>query len=163
MSKRYGRNQKRKAAARIAELERKLKYSEQAGHRNRRIVEETAAVLGRHFITLEPDCVVVQNMDQVARGWRTVFMSDTPNYFYSSGGFDEAAFVERALPVIYCSDVARELQKEVHIRFKYNGRDFAYGISEKALQMMPQMVAERRIANEMASFLVNEINCGSIK
>jgi hypothetical protein len=164
MSKRFGRNQKRKMRERIAELETdrdrwKKRHDEvrMLGQRDRLIVKETADVLGSHFITMDPDNAEIRDIDQVAHGWRVPIMQDLPLSPLEPGAMTCRKFMERVLPVLHGSVIANDLRGEVHIRFKYDGEIVGYSISRRALLMMPQKYAVEKIATEMARYLVGHL------
>lgn len=161
MSKRFGRNQKRRMREQIAQLraERDINkdfyLQERArGERNRRIVEETAQVLGRHFCTLDPDCVEVRDLNQLVHGWRV--MDEPPLECYLDRDTELptfATFTERVLPILYGSVQADQLRRHVHIEFTYHGKMAGYGIDLDTLKLMPPKVAAERMGREMARHL----------
>ncbi|MDF0750311.1 hypothetical protein NLU14_08715 [Marinobacter sp. 71-i] len=158
MSKRFGRSQKRRMRQEIERLQFERDMQRALGERNRQIVEETAQVLGRHFLTLDPNTVELQDLNQRVYGWRMIadsgalscadFGSKLPTF---------ETFTEIVLPILYGSVIAGDLHQHVHIRFTHAGRDVGYGITKAALKMLPSKVAIQRIAQAMAQHLQNDM------
>lgn len=164
MSKRFGRNQKRRMRQQIERLEKDLHnhkcwlYQErQLAARNREIVAETALVLGHQFMTLDPDVVVVRELDQLAYGWRAHFTPEMRVCDTAESAPSYETMMEVLLPVLYGSVFADELGKHIHIRFTYAGQNVGYAIGLGSLRMLPHDVAVRRISQEMGRFLYKEL------
>ncbi|WP_428398262.1 hypothetical protein [Marinobacter salarius] len=164
MSKRFGRNQKRRMREEIAavsaerdSLREWLNQEIALGARNRQIVDETAQVLGRRFMTLEPEVVEVQALDQLAHGWRAHFMPKLQPYDMTNATPSYETMMEVLLPVLYGSVFADELGRHIHIRFTYAGQDVGYAIGLNSLRMLPPEAAARRISQEMGRFLCAEL------
>ena len=160
MSKRFGRNQKRRMREQIAQMtaERDINkdfyLQERArGERNRRIVEETAQVLGRHFCTLDPDCVEVRDLNQLVHGWRVMDEPPLECYLWDTELPTFATFTERVLPILYGSVQTDQLRRHVHMEFTYHGKMVGYGIDLDTLKLMPPKVAVERMGREMARHL----------
>jgi hypothetical protein len=168
MSKRYGRNQRRKAKAEIAELShlveakghqiRALQYQ---GARNQEIVNRTAEVLGNYFITLQPEEREIPGLRVLETGLRIHDSQYEKGVFDGriSGDANNTAVMERVLPIIHGTSFADELRRRVHFRIYYNGHPVGYAIDEQSLALMPREYAERKIAGEMARYLMREV-CG---
>lgn len=155
MGKRFGRNQKRRMRERIQAAEAdaarwKHRHDEVSalGRRNRQIVEETAQVLGRHFITLDPAHVVVRDVDALCHGWRVPAVRSEEDHM----AFNQT-FLETVLPVLRGTHVQDDLTGERHFRFECAGEVVGYAISERALLMMRREDRVRHIAKEMALYL----------
>lgn len=170
MGKRFGRNQKRRMRGQIQAAEAdaarwKRRHDEVSalGWRNQQIVEETAQVLGRYFITLDPDIIEVRHVDQIANGWRVPVVQEVPFRSVDPRDcpIDEAQFLERVLPVLSGSIVQHDLRSERHVRFTYAGRVVGYAISEGALLMMRHEDRVRRVAEEMARHLAGSLHVGA--
>ena len=147
MTKRYGRNQRRKAKAEIAELShlvaakghqiRALQYQ---GARNQEIVNRTAEVLGNYFITLQPEAREIPGLRVLETGLR-IHESQYENGVFDgriSGDANNTAVMERVLPIIHA---------------------VGYAIDEQSLALMPREYAEQKIATEMARYFMREV-CG---
>lgn len=167
MSKRFGRNQKRRMRQQIEQLEKDLHnhkcwmYQErQLNARNREIVAETAQVLGHYFMTLDPMEQEVRDLDALIHGWRVHFPGRL-DCADAATGYEQqqqrARFMEVVLPVLYGSVFADKLGQHIHIRFTYAGHDVGYAIRLESLRMLPHDVAVRRISQEMARFLYKEL------
>lgn len=163
MTKRYGRNQKRAALKRIAELERAVDYSQKRieeleflGRHNADILEETAAVLGNHFVTLPPATVEIQHIDRLAHGWRVpVARNHRPPRGYFEGELPSSVFLEQVLPIIRGGHIVDELRKRVHFRIEYQEQNVGYAIDDISLRYLPD--AKTHIAKEMSRFLMRNL------
>lgn len=160
MSRRYGRNQKRQHRQQIAQLEqqvqrgqKQVKELEMLGAKNSRIVEDTANVLGRHFITLPPSNHHVLSLQDIGDHFRIPMMTKAPTT-YCDAVPQFANFLDVALPVVSASSHIDELHMQQHVRLRYNGETVAYAISLKSLNMLGAEMAARRIAEEMGPYLV---------
>ena len=165
MSKRFGRNQRRQMRNQIGRLEadvvaaqRTIKQTEAFGWRNREIVEETAHVLGRHFITLSPDQEEVFALDQLAHGWRVAMVGQkVPSYYSNDISPSHQEMCEILLPILRGSVQVDELRQRIHVRFTYSGRNVGYGIDLKSLMLLPPRIMAERIGREMALYLLKDL------
>jgi hypothetical protein len=164
MSKRFGRNQKRRMREQIETLEKDLHnhkcwlYQErQLAARNREIVAETAHVLGRHFITLEPSDEVVQSLDALAGGWRAFQYLPDRSYSIEQIEPTSQTIMETVLPVLWGSMHADHLSQFTHFRFTYAGKEVGYAITKEALGMLPPAWKAKRIAGEMTRQLISQL------
>jgi len=165
MSKRFGRNQRKQMKNQISKLEsglaaaeRIIKRTEAFGRRDRNIVEETAQVLGRHFITLSPHQQEVRALDRLAVGWRITTASQIPTGYYSNDTSpSNQEICEIVLPILHGSVEADELRQRVHIQFTYSGRNVGYGIDLESLALLPPRVRAERIGQEMALYLLKDL------
>lgn len=154
MSKRFGRNQKQKMRQQIEQAKklasvsaRYYKEVSMLAETNRQIVSDTAKVLGKHFITMDPQDIAIRKLDALMPFWRTDIMSEA----------SPAVFLSIALPVLRGTVVAEKLQQMTHIRFTYGNHQVGYSITEQALMAMPEDEAVRCIAHNMAQYLYNAI------
>lgn len=160
MSRRFGRNQKRRlieqlesAEQRAALAEKRYSEIEFLGRRNRQIVEDTAVVLGRHFATLEPETVEVRYLKQLWHGWEVADAEELGSAAEINCVADRAAeLVARTLPIIHGEQIGADLQKRVHFRVVYQGREVGYAIDPRTLKLLrdPAQV----IAGEVAKFIL---------
>lgn len=163
MSKRFGRNQKRALKARIAELEtdnerwqHRYDVLQELGERNRRIVNDTALVLGDHFLTLDPKTVELKHIDQLAYGWRVgVQKGPLPWSWNPESHVSTDQFLEVALPILHGSVIADQLQHRMHFRLTYNGHAVGYAMDESAFQKAPRDLVIRNVSAAMAEQLVS--------
>lgn len=168
MAKRFGRNQKRRMRRELAEAQQEAVNAhlnrleaENRGARNQAIVDMTADVLGRYFISLAPETLEVNRLSTLAEGWKTSAWMRTPDYNPSLGmdrvinSKDE--FVCRVLPVLRGSPIQIDLQNKVHAKFTYQGRHVGYSIDLDDLLLMPKWAAAQRLAKSMADHLLEEL------
>ena len=165
MSKRFGRSQRRKMRSQVDRLnadlssaQRSIRELKALGARNQNVVEETAHVLGRHFITLDPSQEEVFALDQLAHGWRVGMSSRNIESFYVDGGAPSPLKIcEILLPILHGSVQVDDLRQRVHVRFTYSGRNVGYGISLKSLMLLPPRIMAERIGREMALYLKKDL------
>lgn len=141
-------------AKRVVELER-------LGVRSREIVQMTAEVLGRHFITLDPSTIEVKHIDSLSETWRVAVSSQIPaclDWRENGSDIDQQTFCEIALPIMRGGRIADNLRLQQHFRFTYAGRKVGYGIQESSLRMMHPDDAVNQIAREMAEFIVGDVS-----
>ncbi len=165
MSKRFGRNQRRKLREELAQANKERHHwmheyrkEREAGARNRETVEETARVLGSAFITLPPQCVEVEDVDRLAYGWRTCMDRAIPWVQPDQSTPSACEFVDAVLPVLLYNSTKRldSLFSERHFRFTRGGRVMGYGISDNALGMLSPKGAARRISEEVAAMIMQD-------
>lgn len=162
MSKRFGRQQKRKLKEKIDQLEATVKekqahsfLDQQTISEQQDIISETGRVLGDHFITLEPETIEIRDMHQIINGWRRC---DTRSLLadYSNVAVD-TNLVSRLLPVLYCSSRVDEMRNTTHIRFTRDGEQVGYAITNQALQMLGKHGAAERFNRDMSRMMVERL------
>lgn len=139
----------------------KVKDLEDLGLRNRLIVEDTARVLGKYFITLDPQKIDLNAMNMLNRWnsvWKIPTMMRSPIFRYDQP-LDEAptVFLEIFLPIIEYNHRYDELLNYQHVEFRYKGRRVAYAISDNGLETMPDDVAARYMAEKMAAMMIDDL------
>jgi len=126
------------------------------GRRNAEIVEETAAVLGNHFVTLPPSAVEIKHLDSLNRGWRrAVERRHRPPMGVLQNELPATAFLEQVLPIIHGGHIVDELRKRVHFRIEYQEQNVGYAIDDMSLRYLPD--AKTHIAKEMSRFLMRNL------
>jgi hypothetical protein len=156
MGKRYGRQQKRKARAEIERLEQRVSLLRYSGERNRDIVHETARVLGSHFATL--DVTVIDQGNPVPEWWQ-VLQKEGIDFRAPSAS---AEYCEKALSVLRIPSMRimtdlDSLQRCMHFKLSYAGKAVGYAIEEATLRNMPKDYAVRRIAENIADHLYEQL------
>lgn len=167
MSKRYGRQQKRKARQQIAELQGKLALAERRrdesialGRRNAWIVAETAKVLGRYFITLPPESEIIQHLDTQDIGYRMAAEVVPHSYVafgHANHAINSARFVTQVLPIIHSDSCLSDIQGLVHLRVKYDGHHVGTVIKREVFQLYSKEEITDMVARELAGILAREI------
>jgi hypothetical protein len=148
MSKRFGRQQKRKLNATIAELETRLAdvkkqyrgLAERAA-RNVQIVEDTARLFGEHFITLDPDDMELDTLRELGDEYRTA-VRDLPSFGritcpVTSDYAERTLLAIQSLPVLKCESYVNQLRHVIHYRFTFNGTVAGYAVSQEAISQQP--------------------------
>lgn len=155
MSRRYGRNQKRRARADIAQLEQKatalqagmamdrelLRNQTQRIDELRAQLEDVAQIMGTDFIGLEPAL------------WK---FSDKHKLDYLRCPVDGGDVLMHTMRARITSDRLRP-DYAVHFRAELAGEQVGYTISECALRDAPEGLIVRRLADEMARLLMIEL------
>lgn len=164
MSKRFGRNQKRRMREQIQQAEKRADLYQQwyrdlkmLSERDTQIVAETARVLGRHFMTLSPETQVVHHLDMMLQeGWRVPYQKGIGDMWEMAGNAPSyQTFMEVVLPAMYGSAVADDLSQHMHFVIQYGGTKTAYAIQKESLLMLEPRDAVRRIIEQMAEHLYN--------
>ncbi|WP_288365524.1 hypothetical protein [uncultured Marinobacter sp.] len=161
MSKRFGRNQKRKMREQLAACRAQNRQLQALMQRNKRIVEDTAEVLGNHFLTLDPYCIEVRTLDSVLPNWRVPIMDSNSHFMGAQGVPEMATFMEHVLPVLRGGSF-QDLQGRQHFRFTVSGHAAGYAIDLTALRQAPDRIGTRyltiEIAEQLAYHMMKSIN-----
>lgn len=156
MSKRFGRNQKRAMLQKISVLEVKLRSEAMDSRLLRRKCEEyadaikiTAQVLGKNFVGLQPEELMISSPDQDCRiPVMRPIGSCTPEMLMQN---------ILTLRNSKFSGVLDRLRDCVHFRYRTAGGEIGYSISRETWSMLPEAsryeIALREVTREMAKFL----------
>lgn len=172
MSKRFGRQQKRKLQQRIRDLEMAhqmdrglMDHMREKIGRYERTIERTARVLGEYFVTLDPAEIELRSLNKLADEWRVEHI----NYSHHRSSFSVASasdFVEKAmieiqlLPVLKCESFLDSLHGALHFRFTFNGKQAGYAISQSAIMQQPgfKEASRRNVAEAVTrAFMDTEV------
>lgn len=164
MSKRYGRQQKRKAALEIETLNEAVQRAidknmvlQMLSARNSQIVKDTARVLGPNFITLDAESVRQSN--PLVERWRTSAYEElNVASVEDCAQYCAEAFRVLDLPVMGFKSMRDEMRGQVHYRIKYDRIQVGYAIQMQTLQHMPKDVAVRTIMREMVEQFSKEFH-----
>ena len=163
MSRRFGRQQKRKlleqltqAENKCARLEREAALIRHESYRNKEAVERTARVLGEYFFTLEPRTVELRELQRLGEYWRVetkpwVMDHLAPDFVLRSVG------IIKALPVLKCRSLLDELHGAIHYRFTFNGKEAGYAISQSTIMQQPgfKEAARRNVAEAVTRLFMD--------
>ncbi|WP_343577965.1 hypothetical protein [Pseudomonas sp.] len=163
MSKRFGRNQKRKMRSRIEALDTAIAMDRGLlAHQTRLLNEKddalqmVARVLGDYFIGLP---VHTQQVDQLMERMRLPKRIPIRELMFQSNERIEHV-VERAVHVLDCfapEHMVDELRNMQHIRIRSVHGDAAYAISEMAMRNAPPEYMAQMIGREVAEYVVRKI------
>lgn len=137
MSKRFGRQQKRRARQRIEMLEKELHTCRALGARNRDIVERTARVLGTDLIVFDP-----AEINQAGGGNERIVkrIRGLKKQLLDAGDWwnieDVQCAVEESVfwyDVLQSNGVHVDTSRAVHFRVSYGDRRYGYAVSHRAL------------------------------
>lgn len=165
MSKRFGRNQRRRMRERIAaselllEMQQKtIKEQRMLMQENRETVRRVAEVLGKRFAALPvtkmdgghssriPDRLRMESISLIERG---SWLSNATQVVNESLKYLELPVMETTL---------RELQGVQHVRVYYGGCEkVGYAISESAFHSLPERDLVEMVSKELATHLVREM------
>lgn len=168
MSRRFGRNQKRKMRAEIAHvMEREAKLSEaywreqdlmvrmsKDNEQLRETINLTEKVLGAYFATLPPKTLEVNEEIDMPENYHRM---DYPRMSLT-GLWDRSAPLEAKLHFIDAAVMngetwVDELKKQMHISFRSPAGEVRYGFSPNAFNNIPRERVVTYIAENMAEFL----------
>lgn len=168
MSKRYGRNQKRAAAAKLADLQHALDMNNGLhSHMRRRLdnyeatIKTVVRVLGPHFYGLP---VVKREVDTIRHNYQMPKI-DQEQAFSMMGADIQLSLVRHSintLDVMTCSTKFDKLKESVHIVLQTPDGKIGYAISESALNqaqyddVLPHII--QMIAKEMTELFVRNKN-----
>lgn len=166
MSRRFGRQQKRKMRAQIAELERanvglQAAYdmnSELTKHLSRNLNEmrETfsnlESVLGPHFIGLPTKVVSVREIHDV---YQMQELSRAPTKAWDGRDQHDLEYKVYALENTMLRAEYRAMLGYMHIRLKGPAGDFAYSTTRQALMRMLKHMLIAQLAREFALAMAN--------
>lgn len=161
MSKRYGRNQKRKAREQIADLSRKHTQSElhneDLHNRMRNLLEMADVideVLGRNFIGNE-------NSYQVERGQEVIRVPEVPNFGYPYRKATdplEVAYKLHSLQVMDTSVELDALREAMCVRVYIGGEAaMALNMTTRVWDHFPREYLVKDLSRKFAEMLVNKI------
>lgn len=169
MSKRFGRQQKRRMReeierleARAAWLERDLYHLREISRESRRAVELTASILGRYFVGL-PVCPIespslsdLAGRIEMDSGHRYVdpgaFVQD-----FSGVSPTELTYAIQELTVIGMEAHLNRISGMMHARITFDDHPIGYAIDKKALLSLPPKVACRMISEQVVPLLAQEL------
>jgi hypothetical protein len=152
MSRRFGRNQRRAARERVAELERALQMDRallvHVGERKRQLEQEIGdakRIVGRMSVLFEPEA---KRLDGPARSPMHMFT-------HSAVVDDGRAFFHNQsktvpLPVMLSMVNRDGLDMAVHCKVLFGDGQWGYAVSEEAVLATPEDVLVERIARELA-------------
>lgn len=150
MSRRYGRNQKRQAQARIAELEEAYwmldglhQHTVRQRDRLREQLDRVTQALGPNFIGLDPVEAALSSVLPHAGRFRML----APN--------DDAVTMQ--MMSMRVTDAGDSADCRMHIRATLAGGDVAYAISESALRDCDATFLAQQITRQMAPALVKAL------
>jgi hypothetical protein len=165
MSRRFGRQQKRKLTARVeglekecARLEREVALLRWSYRANQQAVLNTARVLGEYFCSLGPKVLALDSLQRMGDTWQHISRQPDFRMEESAAPFVERALVEvQHLPVLKCRAVLDELRGAVHYRFVFNGKEAGYAISQAAIMQQPgfKEAAKRNVAEAVARLFMD--------
>jgi len=167
MSKRLGRNQKRKFREEIERLgiqkeriEERLALSQYAGRHDRKAVEMTARILGKYFAGLPPHEIEVRSLEQLCHPFRVQSYRQLESFpqpgVISGKDMMNVLYDVEELQILKGDSLIDPVRGQIHLRFTYRGQAVGYGLSDMFFDgAPPEEVLAPRIAEEMAHQLIS--------
>lgn len=166
MSRRFGRQQKRKMRAQIAELERANARIQEAYDLNVALTRDFSSklnemrgtfnnlegVLGPYFIGLPPKVVSVREIHDV---YQMPELSRAPTKAWDSCDLNDIEAKVYALENTMLKAEYRTMLGCMHVRLRGPAGDFAYSTTREALMRMPKNMLLSRLAQEFALAMAN--------
>lgn len=166
MSKRFGRNQKRKMKEQLALQEKKinkLEANRQEYSELKYCVELTAKVLGRYFVTLPPERRIFDKIPKQIQH----MLHDSSKKWWSASDSDvsKITYTINLLNVILTDIEFDYLRNAIHFRVSAGYNDnYAYSMSNEAIAMIPiESLIEHMASTLSKSFLSNSENVNKLK
>lgn len=152
MSKRFGRNQRRRARDRIKELEcaitmdrELLRYTTEKKARLEREIEDAKRIVGRMSVLFEPE---PRRLDGPARSPMHLFTQSA--VMNEPRAFFHAKSETVPLPVML-SRVHRDIfSRAIHCKVTFDDGQWGYAISQDAVLAMPEDVLIQRVTQHLA-------------
>lgn len=159
MSRRFGRNQKRKMREQIAFAVNALEEA-RAGRKNMREMYEEAyqelddakRIAGSMSVLFQPKAM---KMRDPVREYVEVIPHHPLLSFDSTSTIKEFRLIR--LPALLSTIEQDRLQEQVHIRVEYDGGAFGYCITRDTMQYVPNDILLRRVGQEIAKQLISEV------
>lgn len=152
MSRRFGRNQRRAARERVAELERALQMDRalltHIGERKRELEQEISdakRIVGRMSALFEPE---TKRLDGPARS--PIHMFTHSAVMDNGRAFFHNQSKTVPLPVMLSMMSRDRLDMAVHCKVLFDDGQWGYAISEEAVLATPEDVLVERLARELA-------------
>lgn len=164
MSKRFGRQQKRKMRAEIARLQASMENQSQSiellrrsGRSMRDALEVTAAVLGEHFVGLPAQEQCVSRLDQPYKmPDRSYGLPATLDMSSNIDLSEAVSFSVRRLDVMR-ADAITDLQGAVHVRLTTPAGDYGYAVDPMVIHRMPKWALIQHFSGEFARLLADKV------
>lgn len=156
MSKRYGRQQKRKAREEINNLKYKVACLNSVVDKNERIVQRTAEILGENFVSLD---AAAMDVGFPLPGTLRIPKRRDAEFF---GLNTDAKYVDAALdilefPIMTMRSAKDTLRDCMHFRLQHNDKTVGYTINEFSLREMPRLTVIEIVSEEIAGMLYESI------
>lgn len=166
MSRRFGRQQKRKMRAQIADLERAnaglqsaydlniglTKHLSRSLNEMRETFSNLEGVLGPYFIGLPPKVVSVREIHDV---YQMPELSRAPIKPWDGRDLNDLEYKVHALENTMLESEYRAMLGYMHVRLNGPAGDFAYSTTRQALMRMPKDMLISRLAQEFALAMAN--------
>ncbi len=166
MTKRFGRNQKRKMKAEIDSLNKTVEHKDKSIKNQKeyyrgleRAVEETTDILGAYFAGLPPKDMAVADKNFLDYGLRVVSKEiNLAEYTHNNFIAEKTQTLTRTLDVLrLMPSRIDEVRDMVHFKAVYGREPIGYAIDRETIKRMPKHISVDNISRSLADFLVKEI------
>lgn len=165
MSKRFGRNQKRKMRQQIETLGEALELSDGLNRHlsnlhddDMRVIRSVERELGQHNVLLNPR---ITSRDP-APGSSTICIQsmETPAYYdihKANEAVSDDVVKHSLLHKLQSGEDLQWLKQQMHIKFYLNDASVGYALSYEAIQSAPEEVLVQHLSQTMAQHLVQTL------
>lgn len=173
MSRRFGRNQRRRAREALALAEQSLGREMQGRHMAEAIARESTAT-AQTLKRLLGEFASRVGRYAIAEGVPTKFASEwldrQPNFrlpvmpecdagaiFSNASMYDTMSICDEVMRVLDVRVVRDHMKRDMHVRLFFDEHRVGYAISDHAVRNLPRAALVDRISREMARMLVNAL------
>lgn len=168
MSKRFGRNQKRKLRNQIEECQNAKaitdglnRWLSERHHQDVEILQNVTRVLGDNHALLPPKIHVTNENSTNAPNRFTIPRFELPSFTPpGDGAIDESVIRHNVMNLLSLVKKDDKITNCTHVEFRYKDGKVGYAISESALHQMPEDILIGMISKEMAKMLVHNLKNG---
>lgn len=158
MSRRYGRNQKRRAREELANVMALADYRIKAHAESLNMLQgalrEKRDALAAVADALGPAFVGLPLNELMLRIFDVAYVEDAPDSFMAVPPGASDPVTMQVLKMSAHDDLVRD---RVHVRVRLAGGDVAYALSDAAIRQMPADALARNVGRHIAEFLVSEL------
>ena len=160
MSKRFGRNQKRRMRQEIADARLRVQVTRGLViHRDEKIrelkgvIDDAMEVAGRMSVIFP-----AEEMTQRGSPVDTIQLAESDGPFFS--GWQAAVTKAYRLRVLLASISKDALDGTVHARVRFGDQSWGYAISDQALASVPEELLSRLVAEELSVMIARDLSGG---
>lgn len=169
MSKRFGRNQRRRAREEIARLgeayQRESQLAAYQYEQRRKAEDEIARAKSRAArlsLIFDPTTTETSSARNHRCQWMLAMVPELPSLVSSGDDFPLSVALRKVPLELLVSSVRSDVMREaVHARIAFSGREVCYGISRLAVESLPRHdlagLLAKEIAPPMARLLADEL------
>lgn len=159
MSKRFGRNQKRKLKKQIDQLNLAVKKAEayaKSNYKARVVLGNMLNVIGNYFVAFDPMLIELHSTDQKFIN----ILSSKIEDWRKTPWEDPVPVANETMKILKMPTIIPKIQKlfdSTHIQLSYNGEVVGYSISEEAIHYIPHELLIENISKVVAEQLARRL------